>query len=319
MKRIGNLYEKIIDIENLKLADKIARKGKLKQLGVINHDKNKEENLRNLNYLLKSKIYKTSEYTTFTVFEPKERLIYKLPYYPDRIVHHAIMNILEPIFVSTFTKDTYNCIKNRGIHAVYNAIKIVLTDEENTTYCLKLDITKFYPNIDHIILKQLLRRKFKDWDLLWLLDEIIDSCDGLPIGNYLSQYLANFYLSYFDHWLKEEKRVKYYFRYGDDIVILHSDKKYLYCLFLEIKKYLNNNLKLMVKQNYQIFPVEKRGIDFIGYVFRHSYIKLRKFIKKNFIKAIKKNKNSKSIASYYGWAKHCNSKNLLNKILYEKI
>src|SRR5690606_15310200 len=146
----------------------------------------------------------------FKVFEPKERLVYRLPYFPDRITHHAIMNVLEPIFVANLTTDTYSCIKGRGIHACANAVKKALKDVPSTKYCLKLDITKFYPSVDHEILKALLRRKFKDQDLLELLDEIIDSAPGLPIGNYLSQYLANFYLSYFDHWIKEKKRVKYY-------------------------------------------------------------------------------------------------------------
>ena len=118
MKRIGNLYQKIYSIENIIIADNIARKGKLKQPGVIQHDKNRSENIQKLHEMLKNKTYKTSEYTTFTIFEPKERVIFRLPYYPDRITHHAIMNILEPIFVSTFTTNTYSCIKKRGIHAV---------------------------------------------------------------------------------------------------------------------------------------------------------------------------------------------------------
>src|SRR6185436_15260850 len=107
------------------------------------------------------------------------------------------------------------------------ALREALKDVPSTKYCLKLDIKKFYPSVDHDILKQLLRRKFKDPDLLWLLDEIIDSADGLPIGNYLSQYFANFYLTYFDHWLKEEERIGPYFRYADDLVFLSPDKESL--------------------------------------------------------------------------------------------
>jgi retron-type reverse transcriptase len=317
MKRINGLYEKIYSIENLKLADSIARKGKLRQLGVIEHDKNREENINKLHDILKNKTYKTSKYTTFKIFEPKERLIFRLPYYPDRIVHHAIMNILEPIFVSTFTANTYSCIKDRGIHAAFNAVKTALKNTNETQYCLKLDIKKFYPSIDNDILKKLLRKKFKDNDLLWLLNEIISSTQGLPIGNYMSQTFANFYLSYFDHWIKEEIKVKYYFRYADDMVILSNDKQYLHQILFDIKTYLNNNLKLIVKDNYQIFPVDKRGIDFVGYVFRHTHILLRKSIKQNFARMIKNNKNKQSIASYKGWATHCDSKNLLNKLLNE--
>jgi len=116
MKRINNLYTQICSIENLELADKKARKGKLKQYGVITHDKNKQENIASLRDRLINKTYKTSTYQIFKVYEPKEREVYRLPYFPDRITHHAIMNILEPIFVSSFTADTYSCIKGRGIY-----------------------------------------------------------------------------------------------------------------------------------------------------------------------------------------------------------
>lgn len=319
MNRIGNLYQQIYSIENLQLADKIARKGKSKQPGVIDHDKNREENIKKLHEMLIRKTYKTSDYTTFTIYEPKERVIFRLPYFPDRITHHAIMNVLEPIFVSTFTADTYSCIKGRGIHAAARAVSEALKDDFGTKYCLKLDIRKFYPTIDHIILKHLLRKKIKDNDLLWLLDEIIDSTDGLPIGNYLSQYFANYYLTYFDHWIKEEKHVKYYFRYADDLVILSDNKEYLHELLCEIRSYLTDNLHLQVKGNYQVFPVESRGIDFVGYVFRHTHIRLRKSIKQNFARMIARNRNQKSISSYYGWACHCNSKHLLKKLLNEKL
>ena len=242
-----------------------------------------------------------------------------MPYYPDRITHHAIMNILEPVFISTFTADTYSCIKGKGIHAAANGVKQALKETTGTQYCLKLDIKKFYPNVDHAILKALLRRKIKDNDLLWLLDEIIDSTYGLPIGNYLSQYFANFYLTYFDHWIKEVKGVKYYFRYADDIVILSDNKPYLHELLSEIRSYITEKLKLIIKDNYQVFPVDTRGIDFVGYVFKHTHTLLRKSIKQNFARMLITNKNDKSIASYKGWALHCNSKNLINKLLNEKL
>jgi retron-type reverse transcriptase len=319
MKRIGNLYERICSIENLHVADSIARKGKLSQPGVIAHDRNREENIMKLHLALKDKTYRTSEYTTFTIFEPKERLIFRLPYYPDRIVHHAIMNVLEPIFVSLFTADTYSCIKKRGIHAAASALKRALQNQEETTFCLKLDIKKFYPSADHAILKQQLRRKFKDPDLLDLLDEIIDSAEGLPIGNYLSQYLANFYLTYFDHWLKEVKQVRYYFRYADDLVILSGSKDYLHRTLADIREYLLVNLRLQVKENYQVFPVESRGIDFVGYVFYHTHTLLRKSIKQNFARALTSGRGAQSIASYKGWALHCNSTNLLKKLLHEQV
>ncbi len=315
MKRVNNLYKQICSIENLMLADSIARKGKLKQPGVIEHDRNRDANLQQLHEMLKNKTYKTSPYTTFPIFEPKERLIFRLPYFPDRITHHAVMNILEPLFVSTFTADTYSCIKRRGIHAAAYSLRRTLKDITGTQYCLKLDIRKFYPSVDHEILKQLLRRKIKDLDLLWLLDGIIDSADGLPIGNYLSQYFANFYLTYFDHWMKEQKRVKYYFRYADDLVILSGEKPYLHGLLSDIRQYLDQELKLTVKDNYQVFPIDKRGIDFVGYVFFHSHTRLRKSIKKNFARMLHRKPSRESVASYSGWAKHADCRHLLKKLL----
>lgn len=314
MKRIGNLYSHITSLANLQEADRKAQLGKSNQYGVLLHKRNAEGNLLVLKDLLESRTYKTSTYDIFKVHEPKERIVYRLPYFPDRITHHAIMNVLEPILVKTFTEDTYSCIKKRGIHHLVRKLKLDLRDVAGTTYCLKLDIKKFYPTIDHDVLKHLLRKKFKDQDLLWLLDEIIDSAPGLPIGNYLSQYLANFYLSYFDHWIKEQKRVSYYFRYADDLVILDSDKSTLHTLLQEIKEYLFD-LKLEVKENHQVFPVASRGIDFVGYVFYHSHVRIRKQIKKNFARKLSKNPDHTSRSSYLGWLSHCNAKHLTKKLL----
>jgi RNA-directed DNA polymerase len=319
MKRIGDIYGRIISLENLRLADDKARKGKAAQYGVILHDRNREGNLLCLHAMLADKTFTTSPYTTFKIFDPKEREVFRLPYFPDRIVHHAVMNILEPVFVSNFTADTYSCIKGKGIHAAAYAVRDALKDVSGTKYCLTLDVTKFYPSVDHDILKSLLRKKIKDNNLLWLLDNIIDSAEGLPIGNYLSQYLANFYLSYFDHWLKEKIGVNYYFRYADDLVILTGNKPYLHRILAEIRSYLQSELKLKVKPNYQIFPVAARSIDFVGYRFYHTHTLLRKSIKKNFARMVAKRKNKASVASYRGWACHCDSKHLMKKLLHETI
>ena len=326
MKRVGNLYNKIISIKNLELADKNARKGKLKSYGVRLHDMNRENNILKLHEQLKNKQYKTSEYNIFKIYKPKERDIFQLPYFPDRIVHHAVMNILEPIWVSMFTADTFSCIKGRGIHGCWKKVKEALIDEQETKYCLKIDIRKYYPTINHEILKSLIRKKIKCNDTLELLDEIIDSAKGIPIGNYLSQYFANIYLTYFDHYVKEKMKVKYYFRYADDMVFLHQDKKELRKIYKEINTYLKDELKLEIKHNYQIFPTQIRGIDFVGYVFRNSHILIRKSIKQNFCRKITKllkrklnNKEFKQgIAAWLGWCKYSNSINLLNKIAYER-
>ena len=318
MKRTGNLYQHICSIENLWLADNKARKGKQKQYGVQKHDKNREANLFHLQSLLKSRTYETSTYSVFPVYEPKERLVYRLPYFPDRIAQHAVMNVLEPIFIASLTTDTYSCIKGRGLHAAVKKIKKALRDVTGTRYCLKLDITKFYPSVDHDILQEQLRKKFKDADLLWLLDEMIDSAPGLPIGNYLSQYLANYYLSGFDHWIKQKKGVRYYFRYADDIVIFAPDKESLHALRKDIQEYLQVNLKLQVKSNYQVFPIDDRGLDFLGYVFFHKCTYLRKSIKQRFARSIWHGTGFQTISAYWGWVKHCNGRNLMRKLVPER-
>ena len=332
MKRIGNIYDKIISLENLQFADEKARKGKLKTYGVKVHDRNREANLLALHEALKAGTYRTSEYSTFKIYEPKERIIFRLPYFPDRIVHHAIMNVLEPIWLSVFTADTYSCIKKRGIHAAAKKLRHVIDkDKQGCTYCLKIDIRKFYPSINHDVLKSIVRRKLKDTRLLKLLDEIIDSAEGLPIGNYLSQYLANLMLTYFDHWVKEVKKVRYYFRYADDIVVLHSDKKVLRGLLAEFETYIAEETKLQVKDNKQIFPVGKdhrdrhgRGIDFLGFVFYLNETRLRKRIKQNLCRKcaqLLKRKNpidakdfKQAIASWWGWCKYSDSDYYINKL-----
>ncbi len=198
MKRVGYLYGQVCAIDNLILAERKARRGKSSQRDVIRFVENLEDNIINLHHILVNKEYQISEYHIFKIKDPKERTIYKLPY-KDRVVQHAIMNILEKIFVRSFTFDSYSCIKKRGIHLAIRKLSRSLKNIDATRYCLKLDIKKFYPSINNNILKKLLERKFKDKDLLGLLYNIIQSADGQPIGNYLSQYLANFYLTYFDH------------------------------------------------------------------------------------------------------------------------
>jgi retron-type reverse transcriptase len=311
-------------MENLQLADKKARSGKLRSHGVIKHDRNREANLAELHKTLTKGLYRTSPYDTFIIHEPKERQICRLPYFPDRIVHHAVVNVLEPIWVSTFTADSFSCIKGRGIHAAAEKMKSILRENPQATkYCLKIDLRKFYPSIDHDILKQIIRRKIKDGKLLALLDEIIGSAEGIPIGNYLSQHFANLYLTRFDHWIKERQGVKYYLRYADDIVALHSDKQFLHRLFADMRDYLAGNLKLEIKGNRQIFPVTVRGIDFVGYVFYHTHTRLRKGIKKRFCRRLARLNRRETlteaefkrrISPWWGWAKHCDSINLINKL-----
>ena len=244
MKRIGNLYERIISIENLRLADEKARLGKKNSYGVLVHDKKRESNILALHDMLLEKRFKTSPYDVFKIHEPKERVIYRLPYYPDRIVHHAIMNVLEPIWVNTFTHNTFSCIKNRGIEGCARYVeRIIKKYIGKPLYCLKIDIKKFYPSMKHHVTKRIVRRRIKDKNCLWLLDEIIDSAEGNPIGNYLSQYLANLYMSGFMHKANEKWKVDCV-EYADDIVFFSESKEFLHKLFHEkIRLYIENELE----------------------------------------------------------------------------
>lgn len=333
MKRIGNLYEKIISVENLRLADEKARRGKTRTYGVRVHDKNREANIQALHEALRTKTFRTSPYDIFTIYEPKERVIYRLPYYPDRIVHHAIMNVLEPIWTKVFTHNTFSCIKGRGIEGCARHVdKVIRKYKGKPLYCLKIDIKKYYSSIKHHVLKRIIRRKIKDKDLLWLLDEIIDSAEGLPIGNYLSQYLANLNLAYFMHNVNEVLKIDCE-EYADDMTFYSESKEKLYNAFHGfIKPYIENELELQVKGNYQIFPIAEnrydkhgRALDYVGYKFYRKQKLMRKSIKKNFCRtAARLNKQQppldvmaykQAVAPWLGWAQHSNSKNLLRTII----
>lgn len=310
MKRHGNLFERIISLDNLYLAEKRARKGKSKKKEIIDYIADLDDNIMKLHYSLRYKTYEVSDYHHFIIYEPKQRKISKLPYV-DRIVHHAVINVIGSIIINSLISQTYSCIKGRGIHKGLKTLNKYLKNKEETKYCLKLDIQKYYPSIPNDKLKQLFRTKFKDNDLLNLLDLIIDSHLGCPLGNYTSQFFANFYLNKFCHWLKENKKIKYLSIYCDDIIILHSSKEFLHNLKKEIKEYLCNLSLILGK--YQVFPVDSRGIDYLGYISYSTHIRLRKRIKKNYIRMITKYPNRKSLVSYKGWILHCNGVNLQKK------
>ena len=329
MIKHGFLFEKIYDKENLKLAHYNARKDKSHYKEVMRINENLDHYIDKLHNLLINKEYINSKYVVFkkVTDSGKIREIHKLPYFPDRIIHHAILQIIEPIWRNSLIRDTYSSIKGRGIHDGINRINKALRDVNNTRYCLKIDISKYYPSINNEILKNVVKVKIKDKNLLWLLDEIINSTDGVPIGNYLSQYFGNIYLNELDHMMKENN--KYYFRYCDDIVILDSNKENLFKLKNDIEKYLVDHRKLKLKHNWQIFPVDDRSIDFLGYRFFHKFRLLRKSIKIRFIRLIKRIKNFHHIMkpteiinglmSYYGWLKYGNCMRLTKKYIDNEI
>ena len=329
MKRYGNLYPQVYDMDNIRTAHENARRGKSHYREVRQIDANPERYFKQIYYMLKNKSFHNSRYKVFNHFDGgKIREIHKLPYFPDRIIHHCIMQVVEPIWIKTLIPNTFACIKGRGIHKGVQKLKEALRDEQGTKYCLKCDVRKFYPSVDHEILQSIIRRKIKDQDVLWLLDEIIESAPGIPIGNYLSQHFGNLYLSDLDHKIKEKDKCKYYFRYCDDTVFLHRDKEYLHRIKEQLVIYLHS-LKLELKDNWQIFPVDSRSIDFLGYRFFHKYTLLRKStvvrfrrkmrsVKKQYAKMYPIQIISK-VMSYYGWLKYGNCLHLTKKYIDEDI
>lgn len=328
MKRYNGLYKKICDIDNIIKSHANAKKGKRHYREVKMIDADPEKYLLEIKNMLESKTFQNSSYTFFQKFDRssnKIRIIHKLPYFPDRIIHHCIVQVLEPIWMKTLIKDTYASLKGRGIHAGVKRVKNALKDVENTRYCLKMDVRQFYPSIDHEILLKIIESKIKDADVLWLLKIIINShSPGVPIGNYLSQFFGNIFLCKLDHMVKEELRCKYYFRYCDDIVIFGKDKTRLHQIRKNIQSFLQN-MKLELKKNYQVFPVDSRGVDFLGYRFFHGYTLLRKSIVNRFKsqmmniqnnwKIMSETKVINSIMSYYGWMSHANCKRLSTKYI----
>lgn len=319
MKRIGNVYEKICDADNILLAHNNAKKGKMHYSEVKYVENNLCECINYIQKILKEKKYVlTAEDYSFQLINDKgkERELYKLPYYPHRIIQWAIVNVVLDVFMKHYIVDTYASIQGRGIHKIVCKIKKTLVDHiDETQYCLKIDIKKFYTNINNNILMEKLKNKFKDKDFLDLMNVIIFSRGdkGQPIGSLLSQYLGNFYLSSFDHYCKEELRLKYYYRYMDDIVILHSSKEYLHNLKKFFDWILDNYFDLKIKENWQVFPVDSRGIDYVGYrIFRDKII-LRKRIYKNARYSFSRKRLHKAHASYYGWCKHANVKMFMKK------
>lgn len=323
MKRHGNLFDKITSYENLYLAYTKASKGKHWQNTVKSFEENLDANLRLIQTDLVNKTFTTSPYSMMKVYEPKERSIYRLPFYPDRIVQHAIMNVLEPIWDKLFIYDSYSCRKGKGIHAGSRRTMGFIRRGGKNAYCLKMDIAKFYPSIDHDILFRIINCKIKCPETLWLLKDIIYSMPGktnVPIGNYTSQWFGNLYLNELDSYLKLENGVKYYVRYCDDFIVIHHSKPYLNKLAKDIETFIQSKLNLKFSKC-DLFPVS-RGIDFLGYrhfpwgiLIRKSTVKRMKRRLRQLPYELKHGHISQdqyrsSLASVHGWLKWANSYNL---------
>lgn len=320
MKRHGNLWEKIISPENIRAAYYESRKGKTKKKSVIKFESNINENLELIRQMLINKTFHTGSYTERTIYEPKKRTIYILPYFPDRIIHHAVMRVVSPIWDKLFIDQSYACRKGKGMH---KGSKLTHYFVKHNKYCLKCDISKFYPSINHEILKQIIRKKIKDKNVLWLLDDIIDSIKdekNVPIGNYTSQWFGNLYMNELDMYVKHTLRVKNYIRYCDDFLFFHNDKKYLNNILNSVRAFLKVKLSLILSKD-DLFPTD-RGVDFLGYRHFSKYLLLRKSTAKRAKRRIKSAVNKflkhrisinqllSTLESYNGWIKWARTFNL---------
>ena len=305
--------EAVANPGNLLVAHANAKRGKSHYTAVQEFEERKTELLRTLSATLKRGEYRTSEYRNKTIVDSgKLRLISKLPYFPDRIVHWAIMLQLESEFISKFSDYSHAAITNRGIHT---ALRQTCALVKKYPYCLKIDVRKYFPHIDHEILKDACRELTEDAELLNLIFEIIDSFPhGVPIGNYTSQYLANYYLSDFDFWL--ESSGYEFCRYMDDICIYGNSSRELHALRVEIESFLSDRLHLEIKKNWQVFPVSARGVDFVGYRVFPNRVILRKSTHKMMRRRLSRvlrhlregtftESDRSTLAAYAGWVKYC--------------
>ena len=324
-----NSYCKVREPENVLRATNNTMRGKKKRYDVQRFMSDGYiEGVTEIWELFDQQKFVPSPYADKTIFDNKERHLKIAPLKPDKIVHHCLIDVIEPDLLKLFIANTYACVKGRGIHRCLNDLNRALKrDKRGTQYCLKTDIHHYYDSIAHEVLKRIIAKYWGDKLLLWLMYTIIDSIEGgvgLPIGFLTSQHFANLYLTPFDHWVKEVlgNEVKrlfgyklYYYRYMDDMTFLCGSKPALHYVFERMQEYLNVNLLLTIKSNWQIFPVDARSIDFVGYKSNHYNVLARKSILYNYWRKLKavQRKNGfiefdevkQLMAAHYGWLQHC--------------
>jgi len=348
MKTYNKLYKKTHLIENLTSAFKKARKGKSKKDYVINFESNLNKNLKLLHNELKNKTYKPHKLKKFIVRDPKTRIIHA-SIFRDRIVHHAIINILNPILEKTFIYDSFAGRKNKGTHEAVkrfeyflrkvssNGRKIKKPFNNNSIrgFVLKADIKHYFATMNHKILISILRKNIKDEDFINLIKIVLDNFDtkikgqGVPLGNYTSQFFANVYLNRLDYFVKHRLKAKYYIRYVDDFIILHKDKKVLEEYLIKIKKYLKNLRLELHPEKSEIYPL-RNGITFLGYRIFYNYKLLRKRNINHFLNKLKeklqfyhqglisKEQLESFLQGWFGYSKFANTYNFRKKIINSK-
>lgn len=264
MKRAGNLIEKIADYDNLRLAFYKAAKGKQAKKEMLDYRRNLDVNLQKLSSQILSGNISVGKYHIFRIFDPKERMICAAAF-DERVLHHALMNVCHPFFEKNLIYDTYATRIGKGTYA---ALDRAVSFCNRYAYVAKLDVRKYFDNIQHHVLKQRIGRLFKDNVLLLIFDRIIDTYStlpgqGLPIGNLTSQYFANHYLSVIDHFAKENLMVQGYVRYMDDILIFDNDGARLKYIVKSLVAKAKDELGLDFKA--PIFRSTRMPVSFLGY------------------------------------------------------
>ncbi len=283
MRRLKGLWPQVVSFDNLYLAWRRARRGKRSRAAVTAFALNLEKELLELQKALSERSYQPGDYRLFTLYERKPRIIAAAPF-RDRVVHHALMNVVEPRLDRSFIYDSYACRRGKGVHA---AVDRYQHWARRYPYVLKMDIHQYFPSVDHPLLKLALRRRIADARVLWLFELIIDCGPednnrvpqwfagddlltplerqvGIPIGNLTSQFLANLYLDALDHHIKERLRVSAYLRYVDDLVFLGEDKAALWRLADQLRLRLEALRLRPHPGKTQVFRT-REGVDILGY------------------------------------------------------
>ena len=310
MKRYGNLFEQLVSEDNLLLAHKKASKGKSHYTEVKWVNANTAEAIGQIRKSLIEKTFKTSDYEVETVMKgEKLRTIHKLPYYPDRIVQHALVNVCKDFWVKSMIRDTFQSIEGRGTTDCFKRVKKFIRTN-NPRYAVKIDIVKFYPSVCTTRLVSEDPFKIKCKDTLWLLHEILLSLPFLPLGNHTSQFGGNLKLNPVDWYAKQDLMIKGYFRYCDDIVLFGDDRVGLVNQARRIESKLNA-LGLNIKP-LELVNLDVGYLDFVGVRINNTKVLLRRRIKTNLVESAKIG-NMEAMPSYKGWCKHVNAKKLFTK------
>lgn len=290
VKRYGNLWERVCSLENITKAYLESRKGKTTKPQVAKVDEDPMPYLEEVRRMLVNKTYRSGEYRAFAIHERgKDRIVYDIDYFPHRIVHWALMIVIKPILMDSIGDHSFAAMEGRGSHQALRKVQEYLKrDPEGTKYCFKMDVRKFFPSIKKDIMLRKIERKIKDEGVLWLCREIIFGFKdpGLPIGNYTSQYFANYYLSSVIRHMKQVFHCHYLVAYMDDIVILGSSKSWLRRVKKRMVLQLEEN-GLEMKRNWQIFPVDVRGVDFVGYRIFREFTLLRNGTKRTMVRKMR--------------------------------